>query len=81
MCASAGLYLNETPTLRPAGQALLLFFEGGGWCIHEAKHLIHRLASGWVAVREPALAIVGAAVLVAPPIAMFARILTYLVDH
>ncbi len=81
VCASAGLNLNETPTLRPTGQALLLLFESGGWSIHEAEHLIHWLASGWVAVREPALAIVGAAVFVAPPIAMFAWILMYLVDH
>src|SRR5579859_6603755 len=68
---------GDAPALPGAIQALLLLFERLGWCIHQAEHLIHRLTSGEIVLREPAYPIVRAAVAVPPPIDAFAWILGY----
>ncbi len=80
-CVRARGDFDEAPAAYPAGQTLFLLLKCGGRCIHQAEHLIHRLAGLGIAVGEPALAVVRASVLVPAPITVFARILAQVFGH
>lgn len=69
--------LDDTPAFSGAIQALLLLFKGLRGRIHQAEHLIHRLAAGEVVIGEPANPIVRAAIAMPPPIDAFSWVLGY----
>ena len=72
---------SHTPAARAAGEAAFLFL-GGLWRgIHQAEHLVHRLARVRIALGEPALAIVRATLPVAAPVQALAWILGHAKIH
>jgi hypothetical protein len=58
-----------------------LLVERLGRRVHQAEDLIHRLASGRVAMRKPALAIERTPVLVASPVRAFSWIVSHFCGH
>jgi hypothetical protein len=73
--------LGDPPATRVAGEAALLLLRRFGWRIHQAENLIHWLARIWVALREPALAIVGAALPMSAPVQALAWVFFHAKVH
>jgi hypothetical protein len=67
---------GNPPALGAAGKAFVLFVPSLWRRVAHAEDLIHRLTSVGVAVGEPALAVLWAAVAVTPPIDTLTRMLT-----
>src|SRR5579859_3170618 len=77
----AGGLLRQPPAVCAASQTFFLLFERRRRRIQEAEDLIQGLPSREIAVGKPPLAVVGASILVAPPIAMFARVFDQGLGH
>src|SRR5690242_3057008 len=73
--------LGDAPAAGAAGEAALLLLGGFGRRIHQAEDLIERLALIGIAQREPALAVMRAALPVTTPIDVLARVFGHAKTH
>src|SRR6185437_4284067 len=81
MLAGALGRLGDPPATRVAGEAALLLLGCFGRRIHQAENLIHWLTNIWVALREPTLAIVGAALPMSAPVQALAWVFIHAKVH